>query len=78
MNDYLSASELKKITGTNEPAKQVAALRRGGFNPWVHPETGVPLLYRDVFKEAQAPSDKIEHVGVFEMNLDALDAAKTN
>ena len=70
MTDFLTASELYRITGTRKPAEQARLLRSQGFNPWIHPRTGVPILYRDVFKSKQIGDTKAG----FTMDLDAISA----
>jgi hypothetical protein len=67
---FLTPTELYRITGSRKPKDQVSALVTNGFNPWVHPKTGVPCLYRDVFKANQTGHNSAE----FTMNLDAINA----
>ena len=50
---FLTAKELKKITGTNVPREQVEELHRQGYNPFIQPKTGCPVLYRDVVMQKQ-------------------------
>ena len=66
---FLSAGELRKLTGSTAPAEQVRFLRSQGLNPWVHPQTGCPVLYRDVVLRNQMSDDR---EGGFEMNLEGI------
>jgi hypothetical protein len=67
---FLTPAELYRITGSRIPREQVSALVTNGFNPWVHPKTGVPCLYRDVFKANQVGNTSAE----FTMDLEAISA----
>lgn len=39
-----TATEIRKLTGTNIPTEQVAALRQRGLNPFVCPINGTPII----------------------------------
>ncbi len=69
VDGFLSKSELYKITGSRKPADQATVLRNQGFNPWIHPVTGTPILYREVFMKAQMSNTESNE---FEMNLGAI------
>ena len=71
MNEFLTSRELYQITGSRKAVEQAIALRYQGFNPWIHPKTGVPILYRDVFKDKQIGDTNTRS---FVMNLEQFDA----
>jgi len=53
---FLTASELKKLTGTSSPKEQVGILRSYGLQPFVDQKTGKPVIYRTVVMDAQKAS----------------------
>lgn len=64
----LTPAEVKKLTGTADPADQVAALRRHGISPFVCCTTGRPRVTENAVDQAQLVARRDS----FEFNMEAF------
>lgn len=60
--------QIAALTGTSDPAQQVAALRQYGLSPFVCPRTGKPKIFSEAVLGAMTRTQAVE----FEGNMEAF------
>ena len=71
---FLSAQELKHLTGQNLARDQAAWLKGQGLTPFINEQTGQCIIYREVILKFQGLREDGHNGDSFDMNLGALDA----